>query len=346
MIDLLDRLSAHSSLSLDEWEDLISCEDPLFWEEAKRRALSVRDEVYGRNVFLRGLIEFTSFCRNDCYYCGLRRSSRSAERYRLGLDDIIASCRSGYEAGFRSFVLQGGEDPFFTDERMVPIVAAIRKAFPDAAITLSIGERSRESYRALREAGADRYLLRHETADGAHYRFLHPEPMSLSERICCLRTLKDLGYQTGAGMMIGSPGSSAHTLAEDMLLIAELKPEMVGIGPFIPHHGTPFSAERQGSVELTLRMLSIVRLLDPHVLLPSTTALGTADADGLIKGLEAGANVIMPNLTPSSVRSKYLIYDGKKISGDEAAENLGMISAKLAAHGYRASTGRGDYIPY
>ena len=346
MIDLLDRLSAHRSLSQDEWEALISCADPLFWEEARCRALSVRDEVYGRNVFLRGLIEFTSFCRNDCYYCGLRRSSRSAERYRLGLGEIVDACRSGYEAGFRSFVLQGGEDPFFTDERMVPIVAAIRKAFPDAAITLSIGERSRESYKALREAGADRYLLRHETADEAHYRLLHPQPMSLSERIGCLRTLKDLGYQTGAGMMIGSPGSSAHTLAEDMLLIAELQPEMVGIGPFIPHHDTPFSAERQGSVELTLRMLSLVRLLDPHVLLPATTALGTADADGLIKGLDAGANVIMPNLTPSPVRSKYLIYDGKKISGDEAAENLAMISAKLAAHGYRASTTRGDYIAY
>ena len=343
MRTLLWKLIENGSLSADEWESLISCEDPDFSEELKSQAASARDRVYGRKVFLRALIEFTSYCRNDCYYCGLRRSS-SAERYRLSHDGILSTCSLAYDLGFRTFVLQGGEDPYFTDERMASLICDIRRSFPDAAITISIGERSEESYRRMKEAGADRYLLRHETADSMHYGVLHPASMSLENRKNCLRSLKRLGYQTGAGMMIGSPGSSYRTLAEDMLFLQELRPQMVGIGPFIPHHGTPFRDEPMGSVDLTLRMLSLVRLLDPHVLLPSTTALGTADENGQIRGLDAGANVIMPNITPMDARRKYSIYDNKKISGDEAAENLGDLKAELEAHGYIAALERGDYL--
>ena len=340
---LIGKLIENVSLSQDEWETLISCEDPAFSEELGHLASSARDSVYGRKVFLRALIEFTSYCRNDCYYCGLRRSS-SAERYRLSHDAILSACSLAYDLGFRTFVLQGGEDPYFTDERMVCLIRDIRSSFPGAAITISLGERSEESYRRMKEAGADRYLLRHETADSAHYRVLHPASMSLENRKNCLFALKRLGYQTGAGMMIGSPGSSYRTFAEDMLFLQDLRPQMVGIGPFIPHHDTPFRDEPRGSVDLTLRMLSLVRLLDPHVLLPSTTALGTADENGQIRGLEAGANVIMPNITPMEARRKYSIYDNKKISGDEAAENLGLLEKELEAHGYTAVLERGDYL--
>lgn len=344
MNSALQRLLRRETLSVDDWESLIASKDQGLDRELSQIASSLRDSVYGRRVFLRGLIEFSSFCRNDCRYCGLRVSNRNAERYRLSARDILETCCRGYELGFRSFVLQSGEDPYYTDERMTGIIRAVKEACPDAALTISIGERSFESYRAMREAGADRYLLRHETADENNYRILHPEPLSLDNRLQCLRNLKKLGYQTGAGMMVGSPGSSFHTLAEDMVLISSLKPEMVGIGPFIPHHDTPFRDEKKGSVSLTLRMLALVRILDPHILLPSTTALGTADDNGQIRGLDAGANVIMPNLTPLSVRSKYLLYDNKKITGDESAENLETLKKDLLRHGYEPSLTRGDYI--
>ena len=341
----LGALIEGKALSLEEWEALISCSDPGFQEELSTLASSIRDRIYGRRVFVRGLIEFTSFCRNDCLYCGLRCGNRRAERYRLSEDGIVGTCRRGYGLGFRTFVLQGGEDPFFSDERMCSIIRGIRSSCPDAAITISIGERSDESYRAMKEAGADRYLLRHETADSDHYSRLHPSSMSFSHRRRCLRVLKGLGYQTGAGMMVGSPGSSPRTLAEDMLFLLSLQPEMVGIGPFIPHHDTPFRDEAAGSVPLTLRMLSLVRIALPHVLLPATTALGTADEDGHVKGFNAGANVVMPNLTPLSVRSKYLLYDNKKITGDEDAANLGKLREHCRAAGYELSMERGDFIP-
>ncbi len=342
MNDLLSRLVNGQSLSLDEWEALISC--TMDDSELFALARKARDEIYGRKVFLRGLIEFTSFCRNDCYYCGIRHSNKHAERYRLEEKEIIECCIAGYEAGFRSFVLQGGEDLYFTDERMVSIIRAIKEKMPDSALTVSIGERTEESYRLMKEAGADRYLLRHETADREHYSILHPASLSFDDRIKCLENLKKLGYQTGAGMMVGSPGSSFRTLAEDMLFIESLKPEMVGIGPFIPHHDTPFAHCRMGSVSLTLRMIALVRLLDPHIMLPSTTALGTADSNGTIKGLEAGANVIMPNITPIGERRKYTLYDNKKITGSEAGENIAALSSLLESCGYEASLTRGDCI--
>ena len=341
MNKLLDKLINEHSLSADEWKALI--EDDSEDDELFALARKARDGVYGRKVFLRGLVEFTSFCRNDCYYCGLRKSNTHAQRYRLSPAEICKAVQAGYEAGFRSFVLQGGEDLHFSDERMVEIIEEIKKSFPDAALILSIGERPEESYLKMRRAGADRYLLRHETADEVHYHVLHPESLSLSNRMECLRTLKKIGYQTGAGMMVGSPGSTSATLAEDMLFISSLKPEMVGIGPFLPHHDTPFADCRAGSIALTLRMIALVRLLNPHIMLPSTTALGTADEDGTFKGLEAGANVIMPNITPSGLRDKYLLYDNKKITGLEAGENISQLSSELEMHGYEVSLTRGDY---
>lgn len=344
-MDIIERIASGKALSVEEWIQAIDCDDPGYAEELKAAASDTRDRIYGKKVFARGLIEFTSYCRNDCYYCGLRRSNKNALRYRLSYDCIMDTAEAGYRAGFRTFVLQGGEDSYFTDERLIMIVRGIKERYPDAAVTLSVGERSFESYKALKEAGADRYLLRHETADSVHYRKLHPDDMSQENRIRCLHNLKELGYQTGAGMMVGSPGSSSRTLAEDMVFLSSLTPEMVGIGPFIPHSSTPFRDEKRGSVDLTLRMVSLVRLALPHAMIPSTTALATASSDGQLQGILHGANVIMPDITPQSERSKYMIYDGKKITGDEAGENLRQIAEGMESIGYKLSMERGDYIP-
>ena len=344
-MDIIERIASGKALSVEEWIQAIDCDDPGYAEELKAAASDTRDRIYGKKVFARGLIEFTSYCRNDCYYCGLRRSNKNALRYRLSYDCIMDTAEAGYRAGFRTFVLQGGEDSYFTDERLIMIVRGIKERYPDAAVTLSVGERSFESYKALKEAGADRYLLRHETADDVHYRKLHPDDMSQENRIRCLYDLKELGYQTGAGMMVGSPGSSSRTLAEDMVFLSSLKPEMVGIGPFIPHSATPFRDEKRGSVDLTLRMVSLVRLALPHAMIPSTTALATASSDGQLQGILHGANVIMPDITPPAERGKYMIYDGKKITGDEAGENLRQIAESMESIGYELSMGRGDYIP-
>ena len=339
---IIDRVLSGEDLSIDEWADAIGNCDI---EEIRKAASEIRDSIYGKKVFARGLIEFTSYCRNDCFYCGLRKSNRDALRYRLSYDSVMECVDIGYEVGFRTFVLQGGEDNYFTDERIAEIVRDIKASYPDVAVTLSVGERSYESYKTLRAAGADRYLLRHETADSAHYSILHPDAMSMANRMECLRNLKKLGYQTGAGMMVGSPGSSLRTLAEDMVFMKSLDPEMVGIGPFIPHSSTPFRNEKKGSVDLTLRMVSLVRLMLPHAMIPATTALATASEDGQLLGILHGANVIMPDITPKEERSKYMIYDGKKITGDEAGENLERIAEKMRSIGYELSMERGDYIP-
>ncbi len=310
----------------------------LLFERARER----QREHFGNRVYLRGLIEFTSCCRNDCYYCGLRRSNRDCERYHLTAEQILDCCARGYALGLRTFVLQGGEDPRDTDVWVCALVRRIREAFPDCAVTLSIGEKSRESYRAFREAGADRYLLRHETADPAHYRQLHPEAMSWENRMRCLRDLRALGFQTGAGMMVGSPFQTAEHLVTDLLFLRELAPEMIGIGPFIPHARTPFRDQPAGSVELTVFLLGILRLMHPRALLPATTALGTLDPLGREKGLLAGANVIMPNLSPADVRGKYLLYDGKLCTGEEAAESRDRLAERLLAIGYEVAVSRGD----
>ena len=342
MKSLIDKLAAQHILSHEELVTLITQRTPEIDEYLFAKARAVREKYYGKEVYLRGLIEFTNYCRNDCYYCGIRKSNIHASRYRLTKEEILSCCENGYGLGFRTFVLQGGEDGTYSDAQMVDIISAIRTHYPDCAITLSIGERSHETYVSFFEAGANRYLLRHETANSSHYGQLHPEKMSSEERKKALYDLKKIGFQVGSGFMVGSPFQRPEHLAEDLLFLAELKPQMVGIGPFIPHHDTPFAGYPSGSVELTLFILGLLRLLLPASLLPSTTALGTADPDGREKGLLAGANVLMPNLTPIEARSKYILYDNKICTGDDAATCKACLELRVNKTGYRIVQSRGD----
>jgi biotin synthase len=342
-LDLVDRLAEGRELGRSELRDLIESRGGLVTERLFERAREVRHAVYGRQIFIRGLIEFTNYCKNDCYYCGIRKSNLKADRYRLSLEQILDCCGQGYELGFRTFVLQGGEDPHYTDNLMESIVKAVRGGFPDCAITLSLGERSKKSYQRLFEAGADRYLLRHETRNEAHYASLHPPAMSLRERLDCLRDLRDIGYQVGCGFMVGSPGQTVDCLVDDLMFIKEFDPHMVGIGPFIPHHDTPLAGEPSGTLELTIFLLGVIRLLSPSVLLPATTALGTISPTGRELGVLAGANVVMPNLSPVGVRSKYLLYDNKICTGDEAAECRFCIQRRMRNIGYEIAVCRGDH---
>ena len=343
MKELIERLERERDLTNAEFAVLLDQSSGADRDFLFERARAVRDAHYGRKVYIRGLIELTNYCKNDCLYCGIRKSNASCERYRLTKEQILSCCESGYALGFRSFVLQGGEDGWYTDERMTDIVRAMRQAYPDCAITLSLGERGRESFKRLYDAGANRYLLRHETADEAHYARLHPVSMTLTHRLQCLRDLKEIGFQTGAGFMVGSPYQTTECIVRDFRFLQELKPQMVGLGPFIPHHATPLKDFPAGSTERTLLCLSIVRLLLPNVLLPATTALATIDGDGRIKGMNAGCNVVMPNLSPMEDRSKYLLYDNKASSGEEAAESLRALREHLAAAGYEVVIDRGDY---
>ena len=344
MKKLIDKLNNESTLTYDEFCLLVSdfTEDDRNY--AANLAREISDKYFGNKVFIRGLIEISSYCKNDCLYCGIRKSNKNAERYRLTKEQIMDCCKSGYELGFRTFVLQGGEDMFYTDEVMTDIVSEIRKNYPDCAITLSLGEKSKESYKKLFDAGANRYLLRHETADSEHYSRLHPESLTLENRMECLKNLKDIGYQTGCGFMVGSPYQTEKTIAKDLQFISEFKPEMVGIGPFIPHKDTPFGEHNRGSLEMTLFLLSLVRIMLKKVLLPSTTALGTIHEDGRQLGILAGANVVMPNLSPSDVRKKYLLYDNKICTGDEAAESLKSLKKTMESIGFEIAVSRGDYI--
>ena len=339
---LIEKLNNTHSLNKDEALQLIkqgAQHKNLLFALAQKTA----QKSFGRQIFVRGLIEFTNYCKNDCYYCGIRRSNKNAARYRLTQEEILECCHAGYGLGFRTFVLQGGEDYFYSDEDIAAIVRAIKAQYPDCAVTLSIGERSRETYALWKQAGADRYLLRHETADCTHYAKLHPAELSAQNRQNCLYTLKELGYQAGAGFMVGSPYQTAENLADDLMFLQKLRPQMIGIGPFIPHHDTPFKDEPAGSVELTLVLLAVLRLLFPHVLLPATTALGTLAPGGRLLGIRAGANVIMPNLSPQNVRGKYLLYDNKLHTGAEAAEALNELQREVASIGYRIVSARGDY---
>ncbi len=324
-------------------EHLLTTSDPTAIDELFAEACRVRDKVYGRRVFMRGLIEITNHCKNNCRYCGIRRDI-STQRYRLTKEQIMDCCRTGNELGFRTFVLQGGEDGWFTDKVVCDIVSSIKKEFPESAVTLSLGERGRESFRRLREAGADRYLLRHETADADHYAYLHPSEMLFEHRMQCLHDLRELGFQVGAGFMVGSPGQTLETLKKDLKFIADFRPEMVGIGPFIPAAGTPFENERAGSVELTLRLLAIIRVMHPHVLLPATTALGTLHPTGRERAVMAGANVVMPNLSPQDTRALYSIYNNKLSTGSEAAESAADIRMRMKAIGMEVPDDRGDYL--
>lgn len=343
MKDRIRRLEQDRDLPDRDLLDLIVMQDAEAEALLAQRAVAVRQQVYGRDVFIRGLIEFTNYCRNDCFYCGIRRSNACAQRYRLTREEILACCRTGYGLGFRTFVLQGGEDPFFTTERLAELVRAIKRAYPDCAVTLSVGEKDRATYQAWFDAGADRYLLRHETADEGLYRRLHPEELSLQNRMRCLRDLKDIGYQVGCGFMVGAPFQTPEMLLKDLRFLQSFQPHMVGIGPFIPHRDTPFRDCPPGTAQMTLRLLAIIRLMLPHVLLPATTALGTVQSDGRQRGMGYGANVVMPNLSPLSVRKKYALYDNKISTGEEAAESVALLKQSMAAAGYRVATARGDW---
>lgn len=343
MEQLIEHITQTQNISLQQLDYLLNTDDRDLIEKLRKVAQETAQSVYGNKIFIRGLIEFTNYCKNDCYYCGIRKSNRCVDRYRLEKETILACCCQGYELGFRTFVLQGGEDMFFTDDYVCEIVSSIKKNYPDCAVTLSIGERSRESYQRFRDAGADRYLLRHETANMYHYSILHPAKMSLTARKKCLYDLKEIGFQVGCGFMVGSPGQTIETLYEDLQFVRELQPEMVGIGPFIPEQNTPFAQEKSGTMEQTLRLLSIIRLLRPRVLLPATTALGTINSKGREAGILHGANVIMPNLSPLEVREKYMLYDNKISTGDEAAESLSDIKNRVQTIGYELAIERGDY---
>ena len=339
---LIDRLEATRNLSRDEWIRLIQNRTADDADYLFERAQAVRTRHYGRSVYIRGLIEFTNYCKNDCFYCGIRKSNRNANRYRLTKEQILSCCEMGYALGFRTFVLQGGEDGSFTDDRLTDIISSIRTRWSDCAITLSIGERSYESYKQLYDAGANRFLLRHETYDDTHYGKLHPPALSAARRKQCLFDLKKIGYQVGTGFMVGSPYQTFENLADDMLFLKELNPQMVGIGPFIPHHDTRFSHEPPGTLKLTLFLLGLIRLMIPKVLLPATTALGTISPQGRELGIRAGANVVMPNLSPTEVRKNYLLYDNKICTGEESAQCRDCLEQRMASIGYQVVVSRGD----
>lgn len=341
--DLIQRLAAEHRLTRQEYKYLIEHRTPEAAALLAEHAVRARQQIYGNAVYIRGLIEVSNICKNNCLYCGIRGGNANCQRYRLTPEEILACCEEGYELGFRTFVLQGGEDAFYTDELLCDLLHRIKECYPDCAVTLSLGERSRESYQRLYDAGADRYLLRHETADAWHYSKLHPTELTLENRMRCLRDLKEIGYQVGCGFMVGSPYQTADHLAEDLHFIQEFGPHMCGIGPFIPHADTVFKDETPGTLELTCYLLSIIRLIQPNLLLPATTALGTIDPKGREKGILAGANVVMPNLSPASVRKKYMLYDNKASDGAESAQCKAELSERKASIGYEVVTDRGDY---
>ncbi len=340
--ELTEKLINDRSLSRDEYEYLIENRDAESAEYLADEAVKLREQIYGREVFTRGLLEISNHCKNNCLYCGIRRDNKNLKRYRLLPEEIMECAKEGYSLGFRTIVMQGGEDVFYSDDILCALIKDIKKECSGVAVTLSLGERSRKSYECLFDAGADRYLLRHESADRKHYEMLHPEEMSYENRMRCLRGLKDIGYQTGCGFMVGSPFQEAKHLAADLSFVEEFKPDMCGIGPFIPHHETPFGNEPQGTVELTCFLLSIIRIIHPAVLLPSTTALGTVDPKGREKGILAGANVVMPNLSPVSVRKQYELYDNKICTGEESAQCIGCLEQRMQSIGCRLFASRGD----
>lgn len=342
ILNIIDNFLKNRTLTLDEYEYLIDNRSEEAAEFLAGKAVELRKEIYGNSVYVRGLIEISNICKNDCFYCGIRRSNKACERYRLTKAQILECCEEGYRLGFRTFVLQGGEDAYFTDDIVCGIVRDIKKLYPDCAVTLSLGERSFESYKRMYDAGADRYLLRHETADREHYTRLHPKEMSFDNRMQCLKKLKEIGYQTGCGFMVGSPFQTAAKLAKDLKFVETFKPDMCGIGPFITHNNTPFKDMPQGTVELTCYLLSIIRIILPNVLLPATTALGTIDPKGREKGILSGANVVMPNLSPVSVRKKYELYDNKICTGDESAQCKICLTNRIKSIGYEIVTDRGD----
>lgn len=342
MMDLINKLNKTHSLTVEQYENLITNRNEKSTELLKKYAVENRQKYYDNKVFVRGLIEVSNICKNDCYYCGIRKSNNNCDRYRLTKEEILSCADEGYDLGFRTFVMQGGEDGTFTDEWLCDVITTLKHNHPDCAVTLSLGERTYDSYKKLYDSGADRYLLRHETADSNHYSKLHPSDLSLSNRLQCLYNLKEIGFQTGCGFMVGSPYQTTRNIAQDLKFIEEFQPDMCGIGPFIPHKDTVFANEKAGDAELCLYLLSIVRLIKPNILLPATTALGTIKNDGREKGILHGANVIMPNLSPLSVRKKYALYDGKISTGEESAQSLSKLKQSIKSIGYEIVTDRGD----
>ena len=344
-IELIDRLSDFHTLSTDEYKYLIENSDNgNLVSYAAEKAVEARKKIYGNKIYIRGLIEIGNICKNDCLYCGIRASNALCDRYRLTESEILACCDEGYPLGFRTFVMQGGEDGSFSDEFMCSVISKIKAKYPDCAITLSIGERSRESYRRMFDSGADRFLLRHETATKEHYEKLHPEKMSFDNRMRCLYDLKDIGYQVGCGFMVGAPYQTNEHLARDLKFIEEFSPDMCGIGPFMPAKNTPFESHSAGSASLTCFLLSLIRLIKPNILLPATTALASVSEDGRVRGILSGANVIMPNLSPAENRKKYNLYDNKKSFGSEAAESLDMLREQMNGIGYEIEVNKGNII--
>ena len=343
MEKLIDKLHQKHTLTAEEYRSLLLCEDTTTNVYLQKKAQQTTIDRFGNAVFIRGLIEMSNRCRNNCLYCGIRKGNTMVSRYALSRETILSCCREGHALGFRTFVLQGGEDVSQTDDWVTETVSAVRKEFPDCTITLSLGEKSKEAYQRFFEAGANRYLLRHETFNETHYQELHPSEMSRNHRLRCLEWLKEIGYQTGTGIMVGSPGQTIDHLVEDLLFIERFHPEMIGIGPFIPHAETPFANKPAGSIKLTLKLLSILRLMHPSALIPATTALASLSSDGRERGILAGANVVMPNLSPSSVREKYSLYNQKAAFGSEAAEGLKLLEEQLNKIGYTISNERGDY---
>lgn len=344
MKGLIDKLEQAQVLSKEEFEFLLNNFTKETSQYLYEKARAISQKYFENRIYTRGLIEFTNYCKNDCYYCGIRRSNKKVERYRLSPVEIMDCCDNGYSLGFRTFVLQGGEDLSYTDDDITEIVRSIKKGYPDCAVTLSIGEKSYESYLKYFEAGTDRYLLRHETANPQHYSKLHPKSQTDTSRKQCYQYLKEIGYQVGTGFMVGSPFQTVKNIVEDLLFIKEMNPQMVGIGPYIPQHDTPFADQTPGSLELTLFLIGTLRLLLPNSLIPATTALGTIDPTGREKGILAGANVVMPNLSPVSVRKKYSLYDNKICTGEEAAECRGCLQNHMDKIGYQLAVDRGDYI--
>lgn len=340
---IVEKLNSNQDLADDELIFLIENNSEESNNLLQKYAQKMSQKYYGKNIYLRGLIEFTNFCKNDCYYCGIRRSNKNAERYRLSKGEILSCCKVGYDLGFRTFVLQGGEDGYFSDDMICSIVYEIHSKYPDCAITLSMGEKSRESYKRFFDSGADRYLLRQETSSKSHYEFLHPKDMSFLNRQRCLYDLKEIGYQVGCGFMVGSPNQRAEDLVKDLRFMQELKPQMIGIGPFVPHNDTPFANYKRGDLELTLKMIGIIRLMFKNVLLPATTSLGTIHPKGREMGILYGANVVMPNLSPLSVRKKYMLYDGKICTGEESAQCRICLEKRLESIGYKVLMSRGDH---
>lgn len=343
MTDIINKLKNSQKLTYDEFLFLLNNRDDSLEEKLKQLAVQKRKQRFGNDVFIRGLIEFSNYCKNNCYYCGIRCGNKNADRYRLTKEQILQCCEQGYQIGYRTFVLQGGEDAFFTPDKIADIVYAIKQKYPDCAVTLSVGEHSKEVYQQWFDAGADRYLLRHETAADEHYQKLHPDNMSLQNRLECLQNLKDIGYQVGCGIMVGSPFQTNECIAKDLVFMQDFKPHMVGIGPFIPHKDTPFANHSAGSIKLTLFLLSLIRIILPDVLLPSTTALGSIDPQGRELGILSGANVCMPNLSPQSVREKYTLYNNKLSSGAESAQQFEQLNQRLNKIGYKTVVSRGDF---